>query len=228
MNIKPKLDRKKRYLQVALNGTLDDAQAIIRQLPVNERVIVEAGTPLIKRYGEAGIRKIRQWCDARFYGSGIVPYIVADMKAMDRGDTEVMIAKRGGASAAVVLGDAPIETINAFVDSCVANGLDAMIDMMNVDFPLGVLRQLKQVPPIVILHRGVDEETFNRDKEIPLYEIRRIKGSYDVMISIAGGDTIREVQSSVFNDCDIVVIWKSVYDRASEIGLVADFLKVIE
>ena len=48
------LDPKKRYLQVALNSTLDEAYRIIHQLPVSDRIIIEAGTPLIKRYGEEG------------------------------------------------------------------------------------------------------------------------------------------------------------------------------
>lgn len=238
MSHKPKsiLNPKKRYLQVALNSTLAEAHRIINQLPVSDRIIVEAGTPLIKRYGEEGIRKIHGWYQNHISaavledeGGGFNPYVVADLKAMDRGETEVDIAARGGASAAIALGTAPTETLNSFVAACEARGLDAMIDMMNVEFPLSVLRALKKVPPVVILHRGVDEEKFNREKQIPLHEIRRIKGNYDIMISIAGGDTIREVQRSVFNDADIVVIWKSVYHSTSQtVGLIEAFLKEIK
>jgi 3-keto-L-gulonate-6-phosphate decarboxylase len=147
---------------------------------------------------------------------------------MDRGETEVEIAVRGGASAAIALGNAPIETLNTFIASCEKNGLDAMIDMMNVEFPLSVLRALKKVPPVVILHRGVDEERDNQEKQIPLHEIRRIKGNYNIMISIAGGDTLREVQRSVFNDADIVVVWKAVYHNTKEtVDLINGFLKEI-
>ena len=64
---------------------------------------------------------------------------------------------------------------------------------------------------------------------LPLHEIRRIKGNYDLMISVAGGDTLREVQSSIFNDADIVVVWKSVFEQTKEtIDLVNGFLKVVE
>ena len=101
-----------------------------------------------------------------------------------------------------------------------------MIDMMNVEFPLAVLRALKKVPRVVVLHRGVDEERDNKEKMLPLHEIRRLKGNYDIMISIAGGDTLREVQSAVFNDADIVVIWKSVYTSSEDTrNLVEGFLK---
>lgn len=269
--VKTKLNPKKRYLQVALNGTLDDARAIIGVLPISDRIIVEAGTPIIKRYGEYGIRQIRNWYEQHITGQmlvspemapdieftsnslvgllfrqisksaaakrvptpvpegGIIPYVVADLKTMDRGETEVDIAARGGASAAIALGTAPIETLNSFVEQCELQGLDAMIDMMNVEFPLTVLRSLKKPPAVVIIHRGVDEEKFNREKRIPLHEIRRIKGNYDIMISIAGGDTLREVQRSIFNDADIVVVWKSVYERTDEtISLIEGFLKEIK
>lgn len=264
-----KLNPKKRYLQVALNSTLEEAHKIINGLPISDRVIVEAGTPLIKRYGEHGIRQIRQWYEQHLSGqiltsaapadvsassvfsllfqsaltntktvsrpqktrieNEVIPYVVADLKTMDRGETEVEIAARGGASAAIALGTAPIETLNSFIEQCEAHDLDAMIDMMNVEFPLSVLRALKKVPPVVIIHRGVDEEKFNREKQIPLHEIRRIKGNYNIMISIAGGDTLREIQRSIFNDADIVVVWKSVYQETSEtVLLVEGFLKEIK
>ena len=264
-----RLNPKKRYLQVALNSTLEDAHEIINSLPKSDRIIIEAGTPLIKRYGEDGIRQIRQWYEQHLSGqfltpaispsisvasllfqavfnakssllitqnpvtikssTEVFPYIVADLKTMDRGETEVEIAARGGASAAIALGNAPIETLNSFVEKCEEHGLDAMIDMMNVEFPLSVLRALKKIPAVVIIHRGVDEEKFNREKQIPLHEIRRIKGNYNIMISIAGGDTLREVQLSFFNDADIVVIWKSVFQKTDDtVALIEGFLKEIK
>ena len=33
---------------------------------------------------------------------------------------------------------------------------------------------------------------------LPLHEIRRIKANYDVLIAVAGGDTLRVIQSTVF------------------------------
>jgi len=111
----------------------------------------------------------------------LTPYVVADLKCMDRGVREVEIAFRGGASAAVALGQAPIETLDAFIEKCERYKLDAMIDMMNVEYPLNILRKLKKLPQVIILHRGVDEETFNPEKEIPYHEIQRIKSNYDVI-----------------------------------------------
>ena len=260
------LDRKQKYLQVALNSTLNEARSIISQIPLDKRIIVEAGTPLIKAYGARGIRAIRNWWEGRIFGTsarlpsspafgsvGLVgllakelekgrkqnkkeqinkniftPYIVADLKCMDRGLREVEIAREGGANAAVALGHAPVETLDAFIENCEKAGLDSMIDMMNFEFPLNVLRQLKKCPRVVILHRGVDEEAFNPEKELPFHEIQRIKSNYDIMVAVAGGDTFDEARRAIFNDADIVVVWKSFYKSSAETAKLAEeFLKEI-
>ena len=46
--------------------------------------------------------------------------------------------------------------------------------------------------------------------------INKIKGAFNTMISVAGGDTIREVQSAVFNGADIVVehVGKATWDES--------------
>lgn len=223
------LSKKKRYLQIALNSTMDEAYNIIRSLPSNERILIEAGTPLVKNFGMTAIRNIRLWWQFRLGGTNIFPYVIADLKTMDRGETEVRLAKEAGASAVISLGQAPVETINTFIDSCLKYEIDSMVDMMNVEMPIRVLRRLKKLPSVVLLHRGVDEETFNKDKPIPYLQINKIRASYDVLISIAGGDTIREVQRAIFNDANIVVVWKEFFAASgSTEKLAEDFLKEIK
>ena len=154
---------------------------------------------------------------------------MADLKMMDRGETEVNIAARAGADAVIAIGHSPIESLNAFIQKCEDLNLDSMIDMMNVSYPLSILRQLKKLPQVVILHRGVDEEKFNKEKQIPLYEIRRIKSNYDILVSVAGGDTIKDVEHAIFNDADIVIVWKSFFQNSSETSnLAQNFLKEIK
>jgi bifunctional enzyme Fae/Hps len=217
-----RLSKKLRYLQVAFNGSREDMHHVLAQLPPSSRMIYEAGTPLIKHYGTEIIRELRGLV-------GADAYIVADMKTIDRGATEVELCKDAGADAVIAMGTAPIETLDAFVASCHEYQMDAMIDMMNVEFPLSILRALKHQPKVVILHRGVDEEVLNRSKMLPLHEIRRIKGAGDTMIAVAGGDTPREIQSAAFNDADIVVVWKSVLSlQHNTLELVEGFLKTIK
>jgi len=215
------LDRRKKYLQVALNSTLQEAAEIIRTLPQSDRILLEAGTPLIKHYGIEAIRFIKN--------SRPQNYVVADLKTMDRGATEVQLAELAGASGVIALGQAPVETINIFIETCKEVGIDSMVDMMNVEHPIKILRKLKKLPDVVVLHRGVDEETFNRDKPIPYIQINKVRASFDVLISLAGGDTIREVQRAVFNDANIVIVWKEFYQASAQTGQIAEeFLKVIK
>mgnify|MGYP001571992324 CR=1 FL=1 len=222
------LNRKKKYLQIALNSTPEEGKEIISQLPVSDRIIIEAGTPLIKAYGTDGIRRLKSAWDLQIGGS-LDSYIVADTKCMDRGKTEVEIAKDGGASAATVLGTAPIETINYFIAACNDLGLDSMIDTIGMEQQFKLLRRLKKLPTVVVLHRGVDEETFDKHKPIPYIQINKIRSSFDTMISVAGGDTIREVQRAIFNDADIVVVWKEFYSPASNTSQLAEeFLREIK
>ncbi|MGB9680751.1 MAG: orotidine 5'-phosphate decarboxylase / HUMPS family protein, partial [Minisyncoccia bacterium] len=183
---KRRLEKRKKYLHIALNSTLEETKEIILQLPNSDRILIEVGTPLIKIYGTEAISQIKT----------IVPagtYIVADNKCADLARREVEMMANAGANAATCLGVAPIETIDRFIEECQKFNIDSMVDMMNVENPLAVLKRLKKLPDVVILHRGVDETEFSKEKQIPYYQIKQIKGAYDILVAVAGGDTIREV-----------------------------------
>jgi bifunctional enzyme Fae/Hps len=69
------------YLQVAFdNPNLEFVLSAISQIPNSDHVIIEAGTPLIKRYGTDVISRIRRVRPDAF--------IVADLKTLDTGNLE--------------------------------------------------------------------------------------------------------------------------------------------
>jgi len=215
------LEKRKKYLQIALNSTLKEAENIIKSLPISERIIIEAGTPLIKIYGKEAISKIKRWAP-----SGT--YIVADTKCVDLAFRDVDMAVKAGAKAVTCLGVAPIETIDRFINECQKRKIDSMIDMMNVPDPVSVLKKLKKLPEVVILHRGVDETEYSKEKQLPFYQINQIKDNFDIMVSVAGGDTIDEIQKAIFNGADIVVVWKAFYRSSRQTPQLAEeFLKEI-
>ena len=203
------LNRRLKYLQIAFNRSLPEVETMINLLPPSDRILIEAGTSFIKNYGVSGISQLVSIWEWRLGHKG---YIVADLKCMDRGFTEVKAAADAGASAATCLGLAPIETINDFIKSCLEIGIDSMVDMMNVEFPFEVLQKLKKMPDIVVLHRGVDEQ-LNKEKMIPHHNINRIKGAYNVLISVAGGEGLKDVTRTFFNGGDIAVVWRPFYDQ---------------
>lgn len=224
------LSSKTHYLQVALNGTYSQALEVLARLPVSERILIEAGTPLLKAYGIEVVGRLKSAWQGRLYARGILTpaYVVADLKCMDRGEREASMAADAGARGVVALGKAPVETLDQFIATCFERSIDPMIDMMNVDKPHQVLRTLKKLPAVVILHRGVDEAALS-DKPLPIHLINKVKGAFDVMTAIAGGDTSREVQSAVFNGADIVVVWKQFASPSAETAQLAeDFLSRIK
>ncbi len=220
------LNPKHKYLQIAFNRSLPEVRQMIDLLPNSDRILIEAGTPLVKRYGVKGIAFLKDCWQKKLQASG---YIIADLKCMDRGSTEVEAASRAGASAATCLGLAPHETIIDFIDKCEKAKIDSMIDMMNIQFPFEILQKLPKLPKVIVLHRGVDENNMNREKQVPLYQINRIKGTYNVLISTAGGESIRETTSSFFNNADITVIWKQFYETPEQTAQLAkQFLGLVK
>ncbi|KKU47779.1 MAG: hypothetical protein UX66_C0005G0001 [Parcubacteria group bacterium GW2011_GWF2_46_8] len=205
-----KLRAHTRYLHIALNNTMDEALRITGQIPPSDRILLEAGTPLIKQFGIDAVRalKIRR------------PdlYVIADIKCADLSEKEINLAQAAGADAVTAVGTAPTATLNAFISLSAQYRMDSLIDMMNIKDPLTVLRELPTQPTIVMLHRGVDETQNNKEKQIPFYQIKQIKGNYSsVFIDIGGGDEFKEIQSAIFNDADIVMVWKAFYQGDSNI-----------
>jgi len=220
------LERNIRYLQIAFNNDITSAARIIPQLPKNERILIEAGTPFIKKEGFAGIRAIA------FLWKGAV---VADLKTADGAAREVELAYGAGAIAATVLGSAPIETINIFIERCRQLEMDSMIDMIGVDDPLKIMLKLKKPPTVVVIHKGRDEET-SRGKVIKYKHINRIRSKYDVIISVAGGIDLREARSAIFNGANLVVAnivdpsdpWEGIRADVDVAEMAEKFLETIE
>jgi bifunctional enzyme Fae/Hps len=220
------LDRKKRYLQIAFNSDLSSVEDILPNIEENERILIEAGTPFIKKEGMAGIERISQLWD------GI---IVADIKTSDGAIEEVNMVKDAGADAATVLGSAPVETLNLFIAECKKLEIYSMIDMIGMDEPLKIIRQLKFPPDVVILHKGRDEES-TKGKIIEYKNVNKIRSKYNVLISAAGGVDLKEARSAIFNGANIVVAnivsegksWTGINESEDVAEMAKQFLDTIE
>jgi 3-keto-L-gulonate-6-phosphate decarboxylase len=131
--------------------------------------------------------------------------LVADMKVADGAIGEVFMARSAGANAITVLGNAPMETLNLFINECRRLNMISMIDMIAVKDPLNTMRQLKSPPDVVVLHLGRDEET-TRGKLIQYRHVNRINSKFSTLISAAGGVDVRGARSAIFNGANIVVV----------------------
>ncbi len=220
------LDNNVRYLQIAFNYDLALVQRILPTIAYSPRILIEAGTPFIKREGIEGIRKMRMLWEG---------HVVADIKTVDGAEGELEMVKQAGATAVTVLGSAPTETLNLFIAKCERLGMLPMIDMLGVTDPLHVLRPLRQLPSaVVVLHLGRDEES-TRGKVIQFRHVNRIRSKYDVLISAAGGVGLKEARSAIFNGASIVVAnlvrpgdeWQGISTKANVAEIAKQFLETI-
>ena len=228
------LDRKTRYLQIAFNYDVGLVGRVLPHIVRNvlslpqgsERILIEAGTPFIKREGVAGIRAIRSLWRGR---------VVADLKTVDGALGEVDMVRAAGATAATVFGSSPPEALDLFIAHCTELGMDSMIDMLGVDDPLKVMRQLRRPPDVGVLHRGRDEEG-TRGKVIQYRHGNRVRSKFDVLISAAGGVDLKEARSAIFNEANIVVVnlvrpgdpWEGIRTDSDVGAMARQFLATIE
>jgi 3-hexulose-6-phosphate synthase len=110
-------------LQVAFDRlTLDDAIHIARQVQPHADWI-EVGTSLIKEFGMASVRQLRQAVQKA--------QLLADMKTIDNARYEFDLCFAAGADAATVMGAAPDATIATCVQLAQEQGKQVMIDLLN-------------------------------------------------------------------------------------------------
>ena len=220
------LDNKTRYLQIAFNHDARLVAWLLPRIPRSDRILIEAGTPYIKREGMNGIRYIRRLWPGM---------IVADIKIADGALGEVQMVREAGANAVTVLGSAPKETLNLVIAECQRTNMISMADMISVEDPLDVLRHLTKPPDVIVLHLGRDEET-TKGKLIQYRHVNRIRSKFPVMISAAGGLEEGSARSAIFNGASIVVAnvvqpgdgWAGISAAGDIAALAKAFLETIE
>ena len=207
------------YLQIALDApSLEGAKRVIEQLPGSDRIILEVGTPLIKRYGTRGINELRQIAKDKF--------IIADLKTLDVGKVEVDIAYEDTADAVVAAGLAPAETLDATVSESRRLGIYAIIDMLNVEDVLGKLKSIKEFPDIVILHRGIDQETGRSSGLERIKIIRQAFPNKKFLIAVAGGIVPETAKEALDQGADILIVGRYVTQSKDIERSVRDFLEL--
>jgi bifunctional enzyme Fae/Hps len=207
------------YLQIALDApSIENAKKVIAELPGSDRIIIEVGTPLIKRYGTRIISDIRQVARDKF--------VIADLKTLDVGKVEVDIAYEDTADAVVAAGLGPAETLDATVSEAKRMGIYSIIDMLNVDDVLGKLKSIKDLPDIVILHRGIDMEN---GRTCGLERIKMIRQAFPnkkLLIAVAGGIVPETAKEALEQGADILIVGRYVTQSRDIERAVRDFLEL--
>ena len=213
------------YLQVALDLDNEEAMArIIKQLPNRERILLEAGTPLVKKFGVGVVGKIRELAPSGF--------IIADLKTLDVGRVEVKMAADETADAVAISGLGTIESIEKAIHECQKQGIYSILDMMNVDDFTKKLKQLNKeyLPDIVLLHRNVDLESKlraegkNLDDVSAWGNIKEIKKITGAKVAVAGGVTPEKAPEAFEKGADIIIAGRYIIGSGDPRRAAEDFL----
>ncbi|HNI41111.1 MAG TPA: bifunctional 5,6,7,8-tetrahydromethanopterin hydro-lyase/3-hexulose-6-phosphate synthase [Methanoregulaceae archaeon] len=189
------------YLQVALDLVdMNKVSSVLSELPENDHLIIEAGTPLIKKFGLEIIPEIRKFRPNAF--------IIADMKILDTGNLEARMAADASADAVVISGLAPTSTLEKAIAEAKKTGIYSVIDMLNVPDPVKVIKILKVKPDIVELHRAIDaEDTAHAWGNIPA--LKKAAGGR-LLVATAGGIRVDVVKDAVKAGADIIVVGRAI------------------
>lgn len=191
------------YLQIALDvPSLEKVKKIIQALPRSDNLILEAGTPLIKRYGTEVLGELRAFAKSKF--------IVADLKTLDVGAVEVDLAFDETADAVVVSGLAANDTIDRFIHETDRLGIYSFLDMMNVTDVVEKLQSLKALPNVVILHRGIDTEGSAAHRWDVVKQVKTTFKGKRLLVAVAGGIRPNNISDAIKAKADIIVVGRYI------------------
>lgn len=205
------------YLQVALDiPDIQRVKQVMREIPRSDQLILEAGTPLIKKYGVRVIKELREVAGNTF--------IIADLKTLDVGQVEVDLAFEETADAVIVSGSATKQTIEKFINEAKKCGIYAFLDLTNIDEPIPLLKSLKETPEAIILHRAIDAEHEEKQK---WKLIRSIKNRINkkMLVAVAGGIAPENVQETLTQGADIVVVGRYITQSKDVTHSTREFLR---
>ncbi|MBU1006080.1 MAG: orotidine 5'-phosphate decarboxylase [Candidatus Omnitrophica bacterium] len=185
---------------------------------------IEAGTPLIKSEGLNAVRKLRK----RFPGK----IIVADMKIMDAGRTEVEIAAKAGADVVCVLGAASDSTIKECVEAAHNYGAKIQADLIAIK---DVKKRALEIQDIGVdyigIHCAIDDQM--RAKH-PFTQLKELSKIIKIPIAVAGGVNSETVAEAVTSGASIIIVGgainkaKDAKKATSDIKLAIKTLKKIK
>lgn len=209
------------YLQVALDLTSEEqVKRIIEQLPVRERLLLEAGTPLIKNCGIDIVEKIRTMRQESF--------IIADLKTLDVGRLEVKMAADATADAVCISGLGPNASIEKSIQEAQRQGIYSIVDFMNVSDIEEKIKSLRYKPDIALLHRNVDVETAAQERgetvESKWGNLSKIKKAVK-LVSVAGGITPQTCTEALEKGADIIVVGRYIIRSHDPYYAARDFLE---
>ncbi|MDN3514512.1 MAG: orotidine 5'-phosphate decarboxylase [Candidatus Brocadia sp.] len=157
---------------------------------------LEIGTPLIKSEGMNAVRHFRKLFPDKM--------LIADMKTMDAGRTEMEMAAKSGANIAVVMGNAPDSTIRECIQAGKNYGIKICVDC------IGAIKIEERVADIekwgadyIAVHTAIDDQMYGKT---PFEMLQQICRKVTIPVAVAGGINSENVVDAVNAGARVVIV----------------------
>ncbi len=165
---------------------------------------IEIGTPLIKSEGLNAVREMRR----------VFPNhkIIADMKTIDAGRTEVESAAKAGANIIDVLGASSDATIAECVDAAHNYGCEIVVDMIEVADPVKRARAAEAAGAnYIAVHTAIDVQMVGGD---PFEVLGKVAEAVEIPVACAGGVNSETAAQAVEHGARIVIVGGAIIKSA--------------
>ncbi|MHB8896109.1 MAG: 3-hexulose-6-phosphate synthase [Candidatus Geothermincolia bacterium] len=165
---------------------------------------IEIGTPLIKSEGLNAVRAMRQAFPNH--------KIIADMKTIDAGRTEVETAAKAGADIIDVLGASSDATIAECVDAAHNYGCEIVVDMIEVADPVRRAKAAEAAGAnYIAVHTAIDVQMVGGD---PFELLKKVVDAVDIPVACAGGVNSETAAQAVEHGASIVIVGGAIIKSA--------------
>ena len=192
-------------LQVALDFVdLERAIEVAREAVEGGVDWIEIGTPLVKSEGLNAVRAMRQEFPNH--------KIIADMKTIDAGRTEVETAAKAGANIIDVLGASSDATIAECVDAARNYGAEIVVDMIEVADPVSRARAAEAAGAnYIAVHTAIDVQMVGGD---PFEVLSKVVEAVSIPVACAGGVNSETAALALQHGAQIVIVGGAIIKSA--------------
>ena len=211
--------KERPIVQVALDFVdLPRALEVAREAVAGGADWIEAGTPLIKAEGLNAVRALK----AEFPDK----VIVADMKTMDAGRTEVEYAAKAGAGVVGVLGAASDSTIKECAEAARNYGCKLIVDMIEVADPVARAKRAQALGADYIgIHTAIDQQMRG---ESPFETLRAVAEAVVIPVSVAGGINSETAAAAIDAGAGIVVVGGAIIKAVDAAAATAEIRRAVD
>jgi 3-hexulose-6-phosphate synthase/6-phospho-3-hexuloisomerase len=206
-------------LQLALDFVDLNRAVNVAELAVPEGVDwVEAGTPLIKSEGLDAVRELKR----RFPDKTIV----ADMKIMDAGRTEVESACKAGALIIDVLGAASDATIAECVQAGKNYGAKIVVDLIAVADPVSRAKEVEELGvDYISVHVAIDQQMQGQD---PFAVLQEVSQAVRLPVGVAGGINSETAAQAVAHGAAYVIVGGAITKAMDPAAATRDIRRALD